>query len=90
MTPNLVNAKADIWYMENDLSAARMLGYMFLSVAAVGIGSLALITVVYPEVQTGVMRFLLLMVITSGILMAVIWAGVASAIAIRWRLHQPE
>ncbi len=55
-----------------------------------GVVSLAFISAVYPAVQGGVMRFLLLMAISFGILMAVIWTGVASVIAIRWRVRESE
>ena len=73
--------------MENDFSPVRALGYMFLAVIVVGGASLFLITALHPEVSAGVMRFLLLIVVNLGSLMAVIWMAVASAVAIRFRLR---
>ncbi len=60
---------------------------MFLAATAVGAASVFLISAVHPGVSTGMMRFLLLIVINLGILMAVTWMGVASALSIRFRLR---
>jgi hypothetical protein len=76
--------------MEKDFSPVRALGYMFLAVTAVGAASLFLITAVHPGLSAGVMRFLLLIVVNLGILMAVIWMAVASAVALRFRLRSAD
>jgi hypothetical protein len=90
MTPNLAAPETDVRFMENDYSPVRALGFLSFSIAAVGVVSLAFISAVNPAVQGGVMRFLLLMAVSFGILMAVIWTGVASVIAIRWRVRESE
>ena len=76
--------------MSNHLSQVRALGYLILGAVGVGVAGLALITIVHPGVLPGVMRFLLLLIVSSGVVMAVVWAGLASALAIRWRLQEPD
>jgi hypothetical protein len=73
--------------MEKDFSPVRALGYMFLAVTVVGATSLLFITAIHPGLTGGVMTFLLLIVVNLGILMAVIWMAVASAVALRFRLR---
>ena len=76
--------------MEKDFSPVRALGYLFLAATVVGAASVFLITAVHPGVSSGMMRFLLLIVVNLGILMAVIWMAVASAVTIKFRLSATD
>lgn len=72
--------------MENRISQTRELGYMILAFTAVGLVGMALVAIVEPGIHRGLMRFLSLIVLTSGILMSLMWTGYVSMRGMNSRL----
>jgi hypothetical protein len=72
--------------MDKAVSPTRVIGYMVGGGAMISLTSLALIGVVFPEVQGGILRFAMLLVGSLGVLAAAALVGVAATSAVRRQL----
>lgn len=76
--------------MRADFWALRALRNLIGGVMAIAAAGLSLIATLYPDIPIGLIRFMFLAVICSGIVMAVAWMGAVVSALIRSRLQQPR
>ena len=73
--------------MKFDLATARTLGNMITVIVFVGVGGLGLIAVAFPQIPTVVIQITAVIAVAAGLMVAVIWAGIALSLTIRLRLE---